>query len=286
MSESTQIAVIGLPESGKTTFLAALWHLMTEQDMPTALSFGNLGKGDSSHLNAIAARWRSAHEQIRTNVGGNRTVAMNLVDAAGKTVSVAFPDTAGEAYQKIWEDRRCDVDVAEVCRRGNFLLFIHADKIEFPNWLADEIEMSRKLGIEVPANNIVNYHPLLSPTQVQLVDILQLLQDDPLAVGPRKLAIMLSAWDKAKGEGLGPAEFLKSKLPLLAQYLDGPGGWDVRVYGLSAQGGDYEDDKKDVDKLASARVLRDVDNASSRIQLVHDGQETHDLTTPLVWLTE
>lgn len=286
MNEPKHVAVIGLPESGKTTFLAALWHLVTERDLPTSLKFGSLGKGDSSHLNAIAARWRSAKVQERTRIAGNRTVAMNLLDAANNTVKVTFPDTAGEAYQQIWEDRECDLVVSDACRTGNFLLFIHADNIESPNWLVDEIDLAQKLGLPVPDNKVVEWHPRLSPTQVQLVDILQLLQDDPLAVGPRKLGIMLSAWDKAEGEGLNPTEFLKSKLPLLAQYLDGPTGWDVRVYGLSAQGGDYDRNEEGAAKLARAQELRDLDKASTRIRLVQEGAETHDLTAPLVWLTE
>ncbi|MGP1667590.1 MAG: TRAFAC clade GTPase domain-containing protein, partial [Rhodanobacter sp.] len=54
------IVIIGFPESGKTTFLAALWHLITERDVATELRFHTLRSGEASHLNAIAARWRDA----------------------------------------------------------------------------------------------------------------------------------------------------------------------------------------------------------------------------------
>ncbi len=52
---------------------------------------------------------------------------------------------------------------------------------------------------------------------------------------------MLSAWDKVEDEGHDPETFLTQELPLLDQYLrQGTDGWDFRIYGLSAQGGDYE----------------------------------------------
>ncbi len=54
------VVIIGLPSSGKTTFLAALWHLITERDIETRLRFGDLRAGNATHLNVIAARWRDA----------------------------------------------------------------------------------------------------------------------------------------------------------------------------------------------------------------------------------
>lgn len=67
------IVIIGLPSSGKTTFLAALWHVVTAQaEAPTRLRFHTLRDGDATHLNQIAARWRDAVVQDRTAVGGSR----------------------------------------------------------------------------------------------------------------------------------------------------------------------------------------------------------------------
>ena len=124
-----------------------------------------------------------------------------------------------------------------------------------------------------------------APTQVPLVDLLQHLGQPPLAAGPRRLAVILSAWDKAEGEGLPPEPFLAAKLPLLDQYLrSGRDRWDWRVYGVSAQGGDYDKNKADAVETAEAGRLRDLDIPSKRIRLVFEGTESHDLTEPLQWL--
>ena len=44
------IVIIGLPESGKTTFLAALWHLITERDVDTVLRLPHAVRGGSHPL--------------------------------------------------------------------------------------------------------------------------------------------------------------------------------------------------------------------------------------------
>ncbi len=281
------VVIIGLPESGKTTFLGALWHLVTERDIETVLRFHNLRSGDVAHLHAIAARWRDARVQERTAVGGNKLVSMNLLDTSGTAVRVTFPDVAGEAYRRMWEERACDPEVAEILRSGGVLLFIHADTIRPPQWVVDEIELSKTLGLPTPEGEEVPWHPRLAPTQVQVVGLLQLLREPPLEVGLRRLAIMLSAWDKVTDEELGPQAYLEAKLPLLGQYLrHAADGWDWRVYGLSAQGGEYDSLKEDAEPSAEAEALRNLDQPSKRIRLVASNTQTHDLTEPLAWLME
>lgn len=281
------VVVIGLPESGKTTFLAALWHLITERDIDTRLRFHNLKDGDTSHLNEIAARWRDAKVQDRTAIGGNRLVSMNLKDAGDVPVRVTFPDVPGEAYRRMWEDRDCEPEIVEILRAGGVLLFIHADAITPPRWVVDEVAQSKALGLDVSEGQEVPWHPRMAPTQVQIVGLLQLLRTEPLDVGPRKLAIMLSAWDKAEGERLAPDAYLEAKLPLLAQYLRrGADGWTYQIHGLSAQGGDYDLVGPAAARRPEAEALRRLDQPSTRIRLVQSGPVTHDLTEPLAWLME
>ena len=286
MSERS-VVIIGLPESGKTTFLGALWHLVTSREIETALRFHNLRSGNVSHLNAIAARWREARVQERTAVGGNKFVSINMLDENEVPVRVTFPDVAGEAYRRMWEERRCDPEIADVLRTGGVLIFINADTIRPPQWVVDEVELSRKLGLPIPHGEIIPWHPRLAPTQVQVVALLQLLREPPLDIGPRRLAVMLSAWDKVAEEGLGPEAFLNAKLPLLGQYLRANvDDWNPHVYGLSAQGGEYDLNKDDAPPKAEAEALRSLDQPSDRIRLLLGNNETHDLTEPLAWLME
>jgi hypothetical protein len=277
------IVILGLPGSGKTTFLAALWHLVTARDIDTVLRFHSLRDGDVSHLNALAKRWRLARRQRRTVLGEEQVVSMNLLGASEMPVRLTFPDLSGEAFRHIWEDRSCDPTVSEILTEGDtVLLFVHADAIDLPLWVVDITAQSHKIGLPVEEGPVVDWHPRLAPTQVQLVDLLQLLRQPPLDRGPRRLAVMLSAWDKVVAEGLVPEAYLRKKLPLLDQYLrQKADGWMWRVYGLSAQGGEYDDD---TEVLAEAEELRAIDRPSTRIQLVDYDRISHDLTDPVAWL--
>jgi len=109
------------------------------------LCFGSLGHGDSAHLNAIAARWRDAKEQIARD----RWQSASERQFDGRRcnpVRITFPDTAGEAYGRMWEERECDVAVAKTLQAGDVMLFIHADTIQPPMWVVDEIALAAGWG--------------------------------------------------------------------------------------------------------------------------------------------
>lgn len=279
------VVIIGLPASGKTTYLAALWHLMTSGEATTMLEFVDLREGTWKHLNSIAARWRRAVVQERTAMAGDRIVSMNLRDRNGEVLRVSLPDLPGEAYRRMWEERYCTAELAKIVRCGGLLLFVHADDIRTPMWTVEEMALAKQLGVEGAGGPVEPWAPEISPTQVQLVDLLQMLRVAPLDAGARRLAVMLTAWDRARDDGLGPEEYMGARLPLLHQYLgSGADGWCWRVYGVSAQGGVYDATEEEVGSGEEARRLRELDRPAARIQLVGAGPDTSDLTEPLAWV--
>jgi hypothetical protein len=67
-------------------------------------------------------------------------------------------------------------------------------------------------------------------------------------------------------------------MPLLDQFLkNSPDNFEVRVYGVSAQGGNV--------RGASRTELLKVRQSSLRIRCVGRNTTPHDLTAPLVWLS-
>lgn len=281
------VVIIGLPESGKTTYLAALWHSLTSRDLPTRLSFANLLAGTTKHLNAIASRWRDAKEQDRTLLHGSTTVAINLSEPDGKIVRITFPDVPGEEYRQMWEEREISLETMDTLRADGVLLFVNADAIHAPNWIVDENAMYESWGQEIIEGKPIEWNPRAAPTQVQLVDLLQLLRMSPINIGQRRLAIVLSLWDKVREEGRTPAKFLSEQMPLLDQYLrHSADDWTYVVYGISAQGGVYDAIEPDAEKSEEAEELRHRDKASTRVDVVLGTNRSHDLTEPLAWLME
>ena len=295
--QHTSISIIGLPESGKTTFLAALWELVTELRIEKELALDSIGANDHSYLRRIVSVWRKATEQARTKLTGLSAVRMNLKDRDGNVVEVTMPDAPGEDFRAMWESRELGRLLGDSLAGGNIILFVNGNKVKAPAWVTERAVQRRATGRQATQPLTREWHPSLAPTQVQLVDLLQLISHAPVGRSDRRLVVMISAWDKVEGERLTPDAFLTAKMPLLAQYIKaGRDGWTSRVYGVSAQGGDDDGNtdnaepaeggapKKGPKKGRDAERLREVDIPANRIRLVFGERESTDLTEPLKWL--
>ena len=280
------VSIVGLPGSGKTTYLAALWHLLTEQDIDTQLRLKDLHAGSNAYLTGIANRWRQAQVQERTEQNGTQNIQINLTarDEA-RVFQVNFPDVAGETYREMWESRTCAPDVVEMLRTESVLLFINANTIKPPRWVVDEVDQLKRMSILPKKEEVVPWAPEVSPTQVKVVDLLQLLMGAPFDIGPRELTVLLSAWDQVEAEGRTPTKYIEQNLPLLDQFLSSNRThWKSTICGVSAQGGVYDDPQKPEVTSPDAERLRELDEPSRRIKLIVDNGETKDLTIPFVGL--
>ena len=162
-----RVSIVGLPASGKTTYLAALWHLVHAGEVSTRLRFGSLSNDDYAYLNVIAKRWRSATEQEHTAISGIKSVSMNLLDVANRTVRVTFPDVPGEEYLRMWEDREVDESLARTLSSGNIMLLLNGNKIKAPAWVTERAAMGQAVGDLLPKVEPTVWHPKHAPTQVQ-----------------------------------------------------------------------------------------------------------------------
>src|SRR5262249_33672713 len=89
--------------------------------------------------------------------------------------------------------------------------------------------------------------PGLAPTQVQLVDLLQFIQQHPSPAHPFRVAVVVSAWDLVRAQGQEPDAWLEKHLPLLWQYLKANDGIVTTTFGISAQGGSLVDGQGNTD---------------------------------------
>lgn len=283
------ILIAGLPGSGKTTFLAALWHLVTMGELPTELSLDTLEGCEATHLNALANLWRDATVPDRTRSGTLTQVLLRLKSETSGRVSMRFADLSGEDYRDLWERRAYLNAFGQfLTSSSRVLLFINADRLVIPRWVIDEAALRQALGIEPGQKIPREWSPKLAPTQVQIVDLFQILMRPPFQIGPRRLCIVLSAWDKAEGDGRSPADYLSTYMPLVHQFLESnPEHWTWTVVGISAQGGDYgakdEEDKPRAE--LEAKRMHAIEVPSTRIKVVGLGEETHDLTRLITWLS-
>jgi hypothetical protein len=134
-----------------------------------------------------------------------------------------------------------------------------------------------------PDADASDWDPAKAPSQVQLVDLLQCLRRPPFEKPPLRIALIVSAWDLAPAEATDASVWLEDRYPLLSQYLrNSEGVLDVRIYGVSAQGGQLS--KKEDGPGPDRERLLAISPPSKRIQIVGPDVAEHDLTRPLSWL--
>ena len=281
VNSPARLLFLGLPGSGKTTFLAALWHVLNDGSSATSLRLTKLS-GDRTYLNQIAKEWRECSQVPRTNLQTEQVVVLHLDGEGFGTFDLSIPDLAGEAFrQQVTERRMSRHHEAFVQDATGVMLFLHPDVQK-----GTQLTVARRLEAELPATREQDtaaasggadtaWSPELLPTQAKLVELLQFLLDRRQR--ELRIAVAVSAWDLVDHLG-APHELVARELPLLQQFLEANDDVFTHcVFGVSAQGGDVtvEEEK---------RTLLELDDALKRIKVRQEQETCQDITKPLAWL--
>lgn len=287
---NASFVIMGLPASGKTTFLAALWHLVESGETDCRLVMDHF-RGDFTYLNNIADAWRNFKSVPRTSQTGDTDVTIYLQDrVTGARGTALFPDLAGEIFDLQVEERRCRPEfVTQADAEDGILFFINANVKEDALSIVDlNARLPKEVGeavleplreLEDTSASVVapEWEPKFLPAQVRVVQLLSDFLRPPFTYRTRKLALMISAWDLVRDEGYTPEQWLARNMPLVDQFLRTNGtSFAHQVYGLSAQGLRLDDDAA-VD--GATKIV-----PSRRVQIIGREGEGHDLTAPLAWL--
>ena len=281
MTTESDVLLLGLSGTGKSTFLAALWGSIKDKNTDCALSLDALSE-ERDYLEGLWRQWVRAEKLAKSASGVVHPVHLRLLDRRRDPplkLELRVPDMSGETFREQFESRQWTLDFEnEFARSQNILLFAHSVHMEEGVTLA-EIQHAR-LGMakaeeatsngDLEADAPVPWEIRRCRTQVQLVDLLQAYAREAVLERPRKVALVISAWDLLDGTPIEtPHQWLKKKMGLLAQYLEtNPSHYTSEVFGVSAQGFEYVDGQDPGSRLAEfenererVRVRRGADTA-------------------------
>jgi hypothetical protein len=301
VSSPSSLLVVGLPGTGKTTFLAALWHVTESEEIPNSLRLVRISE-DAKHLNSIKNEWELFHPVGRSILTPAQYASLVLRDVIqGVEGEVVFPDLSGESFRDQWKVRQWTHEFQRLVDASrSILLFVNPDKVVEPFSVAEMQRMMQAAFTDGPSeakNQAVpgsapekseptadqdatkEWSAELAPTQVQLVGLLQFLEPHFSRRRPACLAVIISAWDRVMEAGQRqyptPKDWLSSRLPYLDQYLRSQDElFRVQVWGISAQGGDLTTD---------LQRLQEIVPASHRIHVEGPHGISHDITEPVSW---
>lgn len=296
-----EIMVLGFQASGKTTFAAALWHLVDSREISDTALVKGRHNGDFQYLEKISAVWAEGWAVDRTRSQEWLPITINLRSRVSETdVRLSFVDIAGETVERIFATREVDGRVEPLIREASgLLLFVSAlrpiddDSIvdmflaypdEAPPEPADDPVEAGSDASPTGSGEAVPFKVEMTPQQVQLVDLLDSFADDPLEMRTARIAVIISAWDRAHGAST-PEAWLEDHMPLLFQYLATHSDeFQTRIYGVSAQGGHVPSKENRTETSDRDEMLKQPE-ASRRIKVVGHGAGDHDLTHPIAWLS-
>lgn len=274
--------MVGLAGTGKTTFLAALWHVVSRGDIPSGLRLKEF-PNNREYLNKISSDWINCEPLGRTVPEFEKIVSMKLEDSESKdVVEVWFPDLSGETFRVQLRSRQWTAGYCELAKEAEGItLFIHPN-IVVPPTRIDEVEsIVREIRSQeevaedskVEAQNLWDIDKM--SIQAKLVELLQLHLNSPYCENIRRIAVVISAWDLVMNYTESPEKWLEKTLPFLDQFLKAnKEHFCFRIYGVSAQGADLE----------KACLLLGKIKPEERIIIVGEECIPHDITVPVKWL--
>lgn len=266
-SLSQHLLLMGLPSTGKTSFLAALWHMVNQSEISCALLLDRYD-GDITYLNLIRTAWLE-HKPVPRNPSDSEKVVSMLLKqrASGALVELTFPDLSGESFRMQWAKRELTTQYDQRLRKAHgAVLFVHPETIAKPHRIDALDALVGDMGVGLAGEDeaagqvapavVKPWDIERAPTQVQLVELLQFISGREYFQPPFRLAIIVSAWDLVARLRTTPGEWISRELPLLHEFLDSnEGTFQAQFYGLSAQGGRYASSLLEPGNISDAKAF-------------------------------
>lgn len=277
--------IMGLPNAGKTTFLAALWYAISNGENAVRLNLSRI-EGNISYLAKLSEQWLECQPLDRTKSGEEIKKISILLKDKNEEYSLQFPDLSGETFQNWYNHRKIEKSLAkQVKEADSILFFINVKDIVGPvlineaNQYIDRDESKENVIVHdstiessLESQNSSSKRNRLKhdPVSVQIVELLQFVSILKLSQSV-KLGIVFSAWDLLEENSIRPEDYAKQELILLWQFLvTNKNIFEVSYWGISAQGGTIEEK----DKLLS------YERPYERIQIVDNNMKiSHDITS-------
>lgn len=276
MSEQ-KFFIMGLPNAGKTTYLAAFWYILNNSNSCNYKIHKYIS--DHSYIVDISNKWANGEELSRTGVSSEKLkMELSLKTKSEEIIKIVIPDLSGESFQQQLINREIQIEHVNLIKECNgVILFIHPEKIIEPQLISDIPSKIRVNDIDDTNQDYIQWDIKSMPTQVQLVELLQFIKAIRNEI-EIPLVIVISAWDLVEKEKSvnTPAELIERKLPLLWQYLNSNSKFfRIKKCGLSAQGVN----------LSEKELFLKYDDPCDRVFIIDlEGKKSMDITLPFHWL--
>lgn len=288
--------IAGLPQSGKSTYIGALWYIVQNSKpvIDLCLESGNNPPDNIQHLNALLDKWAKL-QKMRTPNDVTDNITMNLRRKLdGIEFSLAIPDFRGESIRNIINGVPSEA-LLSWCEKSTSLLYlvnnINVSELYENMRVKDEELHNKATSQETTAIEEPTFDISQMITLSQDMIILKYLSQN---MNFKKVIIGISAWDEiyTSENSVTPEEHMKENSPALYNLIKYRFK-DVKIIGISAQGDKYkykegqenseiEEHKELVEEFEDMMVQKTQDG--KRAYVVMDKDPEYDITLPINYL--
>lgn len=244
--KTTKFFMVGMPGSGKTTYLAMLSNMLVYgcKDVKLSKKVEDMPEG-YEYFSKFGMQLLECKELDRTQTLAYNNLRIPLWDALGNEYLLDVPDISGEVFRDLVKDRRITQKIMDRIRESDCLLFfINFKNMSWERRIPLQREKFEEKNIEVKKKEIadLNLTDKREANQSEVVELLQTLLD--LKLNRPYIRFVLSAWDMVeteKGKDILPSKFVEETFPLLYQFVETNSKYfKAEYWGVSAQGGDFQ----------------------------------------------
>lgn len=232
--ESRKCMIAGLPSSGKSTYIGALWYNLCNSNTNMLMSAGELPV-HIELLEKLSDLWQKIQKIERNSTEQNvvDNVLINLkVKQTGQEIALSVPDFWGEKFYNIIDQNNTD-EIDEWCKEADSLFYMVCDVSNGLFYDDDKIEKESE-----GENDVLPLETkTMSPSAINIMVLKYLFSHKKF----KRLVLAVTRWDDVTNNGDDPENpevWLKSKSPALYNFVkhNYP---DALIIGLSAQGCNY-----------------------------------------------
>lgn len=266
--------IVGIPESGKSTYIASLWYSVRTYDK-CSLTSDNL-PNNTKYLDSLVDGWLTL-EELRTSDDISNQIEINLKNKeCGDEFTVMVPDFKGETFLQILKGAS-NTELQKWLNEAESVILMIKD-FEFVKF--NSIEENQESETNADGNNIDTIDGFSIESMSGASKNLLLLKYLKANMNIKKLIICVTAWDQTDRNGSSKDYFKVGSIGLYQYIVNN--FEEVEFYGLSAQGANYPDDKaSDEEKKRLKDSLNTNTKMCKRAYVIEGAKKVFDVTLPL-----
>jgi hypothetical protein len=236
MSDTRSVVFVGLPAAGKTTYLTFLYQCIYHSHASSLVL--NDFADDRTYLHEMGKNLFLCTPMPRTVMGTPSVTRLSVTASDDAGVELRMPDYSGESWSAVLRERHWPPPLwGEIDDTDGVVFFININGFpDDPSLQTARISAETLGWQQADADSESSEADVAEPSQVTVVDLMQAIRE----VKPqlRRASLVLSAFDTETM--VAPAAWVKMNAPLLQQYIRAnKTEFDIQIFGVSAQGGDY-----------------------------------------------